>query len=410
MLAFTFPGQGSQRPSMGSSWVDHPSFELAYAADEILSRDIHSLLLDADENDLKKTENAQIATFIFSLIVLDAVERLGLEPTIAAGHSLGEYTALAATAAISFEDGIRLVGERGSAMADAAEEQQGSMIAVLGLTDEDAQIACNLAEGKAWLANMNSPGQVVISGDLASLDKVKEVCKNMGAKKIIPLAVSGAFHSPFMEPARERLRKVLSTISFRDPSPAIVANVDAKIHSKADDWPQLLSAQLCSPVRWHQSVTELYNNGARSFIEIGPGNVLTGLTKRTLTAVDESLFYSNIATPQDLEQLMEKLSGQEKAGSSLDAETPIVYAMTERLVVAPSIGRFRPADNLVEVLPKLTGNPNHHIDIKAGDLIGWSGKVEIRTPFSGILQGILVLEGERVAPGQPVAWLRVNEI
>jgi len=408
LLAFTFPGQGSQRPSMGSAWINHESFELAHFASEILSRDIVELLLHADENDLKKTENAQIATFVFSLIVLDAIERLGLEPTITAGHSLGEYSALAATGAISFEDGVRIVGERGSAMSDAANDRQGSMMAILGLSDDDAQIACSLTEGNVWLANMNSPGQVVISGDSSSLESLTKIAKNLGAKKVIPLAVSGAFHCPFMEPARERLRKALADVSFRDSSPAVVANVDAKPHYLATEWPQLLSAQLCSPVRWHQSIMELYNNGARNFIEIGPGNVLTGLAKRTLQTIDDSLFYISISTPHDLEQLIEKLSGQIKADDDAAIASP--YAMSERLIVSSAIGRFKPADHLTEVLPTLTGVSNHSIAIKAGDIIGWSGKAEIRTPFSGILQGILVLEGERVAAGQPVAWLRVEEV
>ncbi len=393
---------------MGSAWVDHPSFELAHLAGDILSRDIPGLLLSADETELKQTENSQIATFVLSLITLDAIERLGLEPTMVAGHSLGEYTALTATGALSFEDGVRLVGERGAAMGDAAYNQPGTMTALLGISDEDAQIACNLAEGNAWLANMNSPGQVVVSGDTQALEKVAETAKAMGAKKVVPLPVSGAFHSPFMEPARERLRKALSAVSFRDSSPEVVANVDAKPHHKANEWPLLLSAQLCSPVRWHQSLTELYHHGMRTFIEIGPGNVLTGLTKKTLQNADAPVLALSVSTPSDLENLLERLSGQNI--TEKNTESSSLYTMTERLVVSPGVGRFKAAEHLLEALPKLTQTTNQLIEIRAGDLIGWSGGQEIRTPFSGILHGILVLEGERLVAGQPVAWLRSTDV
>ncbi len=407
MLAFTFPGQGSQKPAMGSAWVDHPSFELAHLAADILSRDIPGLLLHADEGELKQTENSQTATFVLSLVVLDAIERLGLEPTMVAGHSLGEYTALTAAGALSFEDGVRLVGERSAAMADAAYNQPGSMTALLGISDEDAQIACNMAEGNVWLANMNSPGQVVVSGDEDTLKKVAELAKQMGAKKVIPLPVSGAFHSPFMESARERLRKALAEVSFRNASPEVVTNIDAKPHFKAEEWPRVLSAQLCSPVRWHQSLTELYSRGMRTFIEIGPGSVLTGLAKKTLQNTDEPILALNVSIPSDLENLLERLSGQQITEKNAN---PSLYTMTERLVVSPGVGRFKAAEHLLETLPKLTQDENHLIEISAGDLIGWSGEQEIRTPFSGILHGILVLEGERLVAGQPVAWLRSTDV
>ncbi|MEE3068121.1 MAG: ACP S-malonyltransferase, partial [Actinomycetota bacterium] len=164
MLAFTFPGQGSQRPGMGRPWADHDSWELVQEASEVVGRDVAHLLLDADADELKDTRHAQLTTFVSSLMVLDAVERLGVSPDVLAGHSLGEYTALAASGALGFPEGVALVQERADAMHDAGNEQPGTMAAVLGLDDDQVEVACNLADDEVWVANFNAPGQVVIAG------------------------------------------------------------------------------------------------------------------------------------------------------------------------------------------------------------------------------------------------------
>ncbi|MFM7828785.1 MAG: ACP S-malonyltransferase [Actinomycetota bacterium] len=164
MLAFTFPGQGSQRPGMGRAWVDHESWELVTEASDIAGRDIGDLLLNADAETLKDTRNAQLTTFVSSLMVLDAVERLGFEPSLCAGHSLGEYTALTANGALGFDDGIRLVIERSAAMHEAGVKSPGVMSAVLGLEDDQVETACRRADSDVWVANFNAPGQVVIAG------------------------------------------------------------------------------------------------------------------------------------------------------------------------------------------------------------------------------------------------------
>ena len=207
MLAFTFPGQGSQRSGMGHAWVDHPSWEVAGEASEIAGRDLTALLLDAPMEELTRTANAQLATFVMSLVVLDAVERLGLTPGACAGHSLGEYTALVASGALSLADGTSLVIERGDAMQEAADARPGTMAALIGIADDDAEAACQRAESDVWVANYNAPGQVVIAGTEEGIALATGHAKELGARKVLPIPVSGAFHTPMMLPARTRLAR-----------------------------------------------------------------------------------------------------------------------------------------------------------------------------------------------------------
>src|SRR5580658_7236022 len=220
---------------MGEPWVDHPSWELVEHASEVTDRDVAELLLHADLETLTLTANAQLATFVSSLVVLDAVERMGLEPTACAGHSLGEYTALVAAGALSYEDGLRLVSERGAAMQDAADNQPGTMAVVLGLDEDAAESACQRAEGDVWVANYNAPGQVVIAGSKESIDAAAVVAKSLGARRVMSIPVGGAFHTPYMAPARDRLRKALQHVVFHEPEPVVFANVDARPHPLADD-------------------------------------------------------------------------------------------------------------------------------------------------------------------------------
>ena len=220
MIVFTFPGQGSQKPGMGDAWREHPSWELVVEASSVLGRDLEALLLHTDAEELKLTDNAQLSTFLTSLVVLDAVERLGVEPAAAAGHSLGEYTALVASGALAFDDGLRLVAERGAAMREAATDRTGTMAAVLGLDDDDVEVACARVDGDVWVANYNAPGQVVVAGEPEAVAEAAAVAKELGAKKVMPMAVSGAFHTPFMAPARERLRKAIDAAELREPETA----------------------------------------------------------------------------------------------------------------------------------------------------------------------------------------------
>jgi [acyl-carrier-protein] S-malonyltransferase len=415
VLAFTFPGQGSQRPGMGEPWADHPSWELVEYASEVTGRDVAELLLRADQETLRRTANAQLATFVSSLVVLDAVERFGLEPIACAGHSLGEYTALVAAGAIGYEDGLRLVSERGEAMQDAADNAAGTMVVLVGLDADDVEAACQRAEGEVWVANYNAPGQVVIAGDPAAIETASVIAKSLGARRVLSIPVGGAFHTPFMASARDRLRKALQHVTFYDPEPVVFANVDARAHESAAEWSGLLSAQLCSPVRWQQTLGALAEAGARTFVELGPGGVLTGLARRALESSD--VMAISVSTPDDLDRLAEAITGVEQFEAFSETHAGERFAMTERLVVSPGAGLFQPIPELVEATPGVRGAPRREGDepaepirspaeIKVGTLIGHVGDREIRSAFAGVLEGVLVLPGERVVAGQPVAWVR----
>lgn len=388
-IAFTFPGQGSQSPGMGSPWTGHPSWELVTEASEVAERDVGALLLDADAEELKQTRNAQLATFVLSMVVLDAVERLGVEPFVHAGHSLGEYSALVASGAVSFADGVRLVTERGNAMQAAAEAAPGTMAAVLGLDDELVELACERSSADVFVANFNAPGQVVIAGSAEGIESAGNLAHSLGSKRVMPIKVGGAFHTPFMASARERLDKALADVEFRPPEQPVVANVDAAFHSGDTEWLRLLSEQLTSPVRWRQSLHALEEAGASLLLEIGPGSVLTGMAKRTVPGVA----CASVSTPAALDNLLEEIARHPKHERSPDGE--FLYA-SERVVVSPASGLFTPLNEQLE-----------GTTVTAGDLIGTVGTEEVRTPFAGTLHGMLALPGERVAVSQPIAWLRV---
>jgi [acyl-carrier-protein] S-malonyltransferase len=386
-IAFTFPGQGSQKPGMGRPWLDHESWELVDEASEAAGRDVARLLLEADAEELTQTRNAQLATYVLSLVVLDAVEMLGVEPSVAAGHSLGEYSALTCAGALNFADGVRLVAERGEAMQIAAEERHGTMAAVLGLDDDQVEIACMRAAADVWAANFNAPGNVVIAGDPEGIAAATAIAKELGASKVLPIKVGGAFHTPLMAPARDRLRKALAEVEFREMEVPVVANVDAAAHEDPIDWPGLLTAQLCSPVSWRQTLHALEDRGVVTYVELGPGSVLAGTVKRTLDGTRAL----SVGTPDDLNTLLERIEG-ESAAAHHEGEH---LFMTERVVVSPAAGLFAPAADLG------TGQT-----IEAGDLLGTVGDAEVRSPFSGRIEGVLAHLGERVMSRQPIAWLR----
>jgi [acyl-carrier-protein] S-malonyltransferase len=389
---------------MGEPWTGHPSWEIVADASDLVGRDLAHLLLRAGPEELTETRNAQLATFTLSLIVLDAVERMGVEPTVCAGHSLGEYTALVAAGSLAFDEGMAVVAERGEAMQAAADERHGTMRLVLGLDDEAVEVACRRADAEVWVANHNAPENLVIAGDDQSVDRAAAIALGSGARKVSPVPVGGAFHTPFMAPARNRLRKALREATFHEPEVPVIANVDARSHHTAEDWEDLLSAQLCSPVRWRQSVLEVAGlrgrnagppgeGGERLFVEVGAGGVLAGLVRQ----IAPSATAITLSRPADLESLVEAVAEHTALQAFVAGHHGEHLYVSERMVISPCAGIFEPLDRMGE------GEL-----IEVGALVGRTGREEVRSPFRGWLMGMLAFPGERVQTGQPVAWLRAS--
>lgn len=290
--AFVFPGQGSQRPGMGAAWVGSACWSLVEAACDLLGRDVGRLLLHADAEELRATREAQVATFLVSLLVWETLHDLP-DVSVVAGHSLGELTALVAGGVLTCDDGLLLVGERGAAMQEAADARPGTMAAVLGLEDEEVAAALEDVEG-VWPANYNAPGHVVVSGTVEGVAAGGEALKAAGARRVLPLPVGGAFHTPLMEPAGARLGLALREVTYAAPSTPVLSAVTARPYD--DDPAALLRQQLTAPVRWRQVLEALPALGVDRVVELGPGGVLTGLVKRTLPGVRAV----SVAGPADL--------------------------------------------------------------------------------------------------------------
>jgi len=284
MKAYIFPGQGAQFVGMGKELFEQSAEAKALfeKANDILGFRITALMFSGTDEELRRTDVTQPAIFIHSVIV---AKMLGddFKPNMVAGHSLGEFSALVANGALSFEDGLRLVAKRASAMQKACEMQAGTMAAILGLDDSVVEEVCGSIEGEVVVpANYNCPGQLVISGSVKGIELACEAMKAAGAKRALPLQVGGAFHSPLMEPAREELAKAISNTLFSRPICPVYQNFTAKAESDPETIKSNLIAQLTAPVRWTQSAREMGANGATEFIECGPGKVLQGLVKKIL--------------------------------------------------------------------------------------------------------------------------------
>ena len=282
--AYVFPGQGSQFPGMAKELYDNnpKAKELLERANEILGFRITDIMFDGTAEDLKATKVTQPAVFLHSVVLAACLE--DFRPDMVAGHSLGEFSALAAAGAISFEDALRLVAVRANAMQKCCEAVPGTMAAIIGLPDETVEQICSETEGLVIAANYNSNGQVVISGEKEAVDAACVKAKEAGAKRALPLAVSGAFHSPLMEPARQELAEAIERTAFSAPSCPVYQNVSAQAETDPQTIKANLLKQLTSPVRWTQSVKAMVADGAVSFTELGPGNVLQGLVRRTAGA------------------------------------------------------------------------------------------------------------------------------
>jgi [acyl-carrier-protein] S-malonyltransferase len=303
-IAFCFPGQGSQDVGMGRAIAaEFPEARAAYdEASDAVGFDVAKLCFEGSIEELTRTELQQPALVATSIACLRAVRTLGIEPDYVIGHSVGEYSALAAADAIGTGDAVALVRARGEAMAEAARETPGAMAAVLGLEDAVVEELCLTIEG-VWPANYNCPGQIVVSGENSAVDRLIEEAAARGARKTVKLRVSGAFHSPLVARAAERLRPALSKASWREPAPPFMSTVSARIED-AQRIGSLLVDQLTGPVRFTQAVRGLVKDGVEMFVEIGPGQVLSGLLRRC----DRSLRTISVGDPETLRKLREKLS------------------------------------------------------------------------------------------------------
>lgn len=284
MKAYVFPGQGAQFVGMGKDLYDNnpEARELFEKANEILGFRITDIMFDGTDEDLKQTRVTQPAVFLHSVISAVCLGE-DFKPEMTAGHSLGEFSALVAAGALSFEDGLRLVHARAMAMQKACEAAPSTMAAIIGLDDETVEKACGeITEAGDTVipANYNSNGQVVISGCVEGVDKACDVLKKAGAKMAVKLKVGGGFHSPFMQPAKEELETAIRATEILTPKCPVYQNVDAMPHTDPVEIKANLVAQLTSPVRWTQSVENMIADGADVFVECGPGNVLRGLIKR----------------------------------------------------------------------------------------------------------------------------------
>jgi [acyl-carrier-protein] S-malonyltransferase len=401
-VAFVFPGQGSQAPRMGLDWANSSDAanDLYGWASACLGWDLTKTLETASPDELRQTYIAQPAIFCVSVAALQALRSAGVEPAFVAGHSLGEFSALVAAGALSFEAGLTLVARRAEAMQRAADANPGSMTSVLGLSVEGVEMAVASARGHDVLAiaNDNAPGNVVVSGAWPALERLPAAAGELGAKRVLPLNVGGAFHSPLMAPAAEMFRSFLATAPFRDPLIPMISNATAEPTTSADELRGLLAHQLTGPVRWTESVRRMAELGVTTFIEVGPGTVLSGLIKRTVDGVRVLSAGDTKSVAAVAEALRER---SERTAGDGDDQGEVVM-LPERFAVSPSHGRFYPAD-----LARQTDEGPY---VEPGDLLGevrnGAASVPVRSPFRGQVVAHLAWEGELVTPGQILLSLR----
>ena len=303
-VAFCFPGQGSQDVGMGRAVANRfPEARAVFdEAAQAAGFDVARVCFEGPIDELTRTEVQQPALVATSIACLRAVETLGIKPHYVLGHSVGEYSALAAAGALSAHDAVELVTKRGRAMAQAAEEHPGAMAAVLGLEDTIVEELCASIEN-VWPANYNCPGQVVVSGERAAVDMLLKAAAERGARRTVKLRVSGAFHSPLVARAAERFRPALERVTWTDPVPPFMSTVTARFES-AQRLGGLLVEQLTGPVKFTQAVRGLVKEGVGMFVEVGPGQVLSGLLRRC----DRSIRSISVGTPEDMERLVQELS------------------------------------------------------------------------------------------------------
>lgn len=307
-VAFVFPGQGSQVSGMGKMLADQHPEVMGYfiKADQTLKSPLSKLIFEGPQEDLTKTVNAQPALLTTSIAILDYFQQSGIKADYVAGHSLGEYTALVAAGALTFEEGVYAVRKRGEFMEKAVPNGEGTMAAVLGLDRNSLSEVTQAVDKSGFpvsLANLNCPGQIVISGSRKGVELAGEKAKESGAKRVIPLVVSGPFHSSLMKPASTELRAVLDGLEMKDAAIPVVANVSADVMSSAAEIKEKLIEQLYSPVLWEDSVQKMIDLGVDTFIEIGPGKVLSGLIKK----IDRSVKVYSVSDEESCQTVINAL-------------------------------------------------------------------------------------------------------
>src|SRR6266545_3284625 len=389
-VAFVFPGQGSQATRMGLDWASssETADDLYGWASTCLGWDLTKMLESASPDELRQTYIAQPAIFAVSVAALRALQEAGIRPAFVAGHSLGEFSALVAARALSFEAGLTLVARRAEAMQRAADTRPGSMSSFLGLSVEGVEMAVAAARDGDVLAiaNDNAPGNVVVSGEWAALERLPAAAKELGAKRVVPLSVGGAFHS------------LLSAAPLRDPAIPVISNATGEPVSTAEELRELLARQLTGPVRWMESVRRLADLGVDTFIEVGPGTVLSGLIKRTVEGVRVLSAGDAKGVAAVVEALRERSDGAPGNGDDQGE----VIMLPERFAVSPSHGRFYPAN-----FSRFTDEGPY---VEPGDLLGevrnGAASIPVRSAFRGQVMAHLAWEGELVTPGQILLSLR----
>jgi [acyl-carrier-protein] S-malonyltransferase len=387
---------------MGLDWASssESSGDLYGWASTCLGWDLTKMLESASPDELRQTYIAQPAIFAVSVAALRALRNAGIRPAFVAGHSLGELSALVAARALSFEAGLTLVARRAEAMQRAADDRPGSMSSVLGLSVEGVEMAVAAARDGDVLAiaNDNAPGNVVVSGEWPALERLPSAAKELGAKRVVPLSVGGAFHSPLMAPAADIFRSSLSAAPLRDPAIPVVSNATAEPVTSAEDLRELLARQLTGPVRWTESVRRLADLGVDTFIEVGPGTVLSGLIKRTVQGIRVLSAGDAKGVAEVVEALRERGDGTSGDG----ADQGEVVVLPERFAVSPSHGRFYPA-----ALSRFTDDGPY---VEPGDVLGevrnGAASIPVRSAFRGQVMAHLAWEGELVTPGQILLSLR----
>ena len=385
---------------------DEAAGDLYQWASACLGWDLAETLRTASPDELRQTYISQPAIFCVSVAALRALEAAGVaRPAYVAGHSLGEFSALVAAGALSFEAGLLLVARRAEAMQRAADARPGSMSSVLGLSAEGVEMAVEAtAQGQVLaVANDNAPGNVVVSGEWTALERLPAAAKELGARRVVPLNVGGAFHSPLMAPAVEVFQPHLAAAPLRDPAIPVVANATAEPVTSAEELRELLARQLTGRVRWTESVRRMVALGVDTFIEVGPGTVLSGLIKRSVegTRVLSAADAEGVAAVVDALRVQSDGDAARADMAKGEGQGEVVV-LPERFAVSPGHGRFYP------VTPSRFTDERPYVE--PGDLLGevrnGAASIPVRIPFRGWVMAHLAWEGELVTPGQILLSLR----